>query len=32
MKSIGQSVMLAVEMGMFFSVLIFLHQAGLIAF
>ncbi len=32
MKSIGQSLMLAVEMGMFFTVIVVLQQMGLIAF
>ena len=31
MKSIGQAMLLAVEMGMFFAVLAILHYAGLIA-
>jgi len=32
MKSIGQALLLAVEMGMFFAVLVALHQSGLISF
>lgn len=32
MKSIGQAMLLAVEMGLFFAVLAILHHVGLIGF